>query len=286
MAVSIAMLLGVLGGSLAAQDRTLQRALASLPAAQRSFRIDSFGLPPGESYARAAAQARSALALLTPRPPLAVTSFTSLEVGGELVRLAGVDSLERLARLVSGRWPRTCVPARCEVVQVGYGGRAVLAQPGLRLVRVGSAVLPDRDAFGGSLTTTPSTAEPRRPVLLLTASAASFEALPALAGFYHTSSWIAPLDPARVQIWQVPALFARESAVQARLAADGSTFQLSGPDAALSAAQQSARLAAQRIVLVGGEISALLLGFAFVAAVGLRRGLANESRRQIGRAHV
>jgi hypothetical protein len=36
-------------------------------------------------------------------------------------------------------------------------------------------------------------------------------------------------------------------------------------------------------VLVGGEISALLLGFAVITAIGLRRGLANERRRLFAR---
>ena len=62
-------------------------------------------------------------------------------------------------------------------------------------------------------------------------------------------------------------------------ARDGDTFELTGPDAALLAAPRQGHVAAQRMVLVGGEISALLLGFALVAAIGLRRGVWNESRR-------
>ncbi len=284
VAVAITMLVGVLGGSVAAQDRTLQRALAELPASQRSYRIDSFGLPAGEPFASVDRQARASLALLTSRPPLVVTSFSTLNVGGESVRLAGIDGLDRLARLVSGRWPRVCDPARCEVVQVGsHGGRPVLSEAGINLVRVGVVTLPDRTVFGGSLTTTSSTAQAAHLELLLTSGAGSFEHLPALGYFYRTYSWIAPIDPRQVQIWQLGGILRRESDVQAQLGAASYTFQLSGPDTALLAAQGDARVAAQRIVLVGGEISALLLGFAFVAAVGLRRGVANERRRLAGR---
>src|SRR2546423_14760066 len=37
------------------------------------------------------------------------------------------------------------------------------------------------------------------------------------------------------------------------------------------------------MVLIGGEVSTLLLGFALVCAIGLRRGLAAERRRLLGR---
>ena len=75
-------------------------------------------------------------------------------------------------------------------------------------------------------------------------------------------------------------ILAGESAAQALLAAaGGDTYSLTGADAALQSAQRDGRVASQRMVLVGGEISALLLGFALVAAVGLRRGVWNEARR-------
>ncbi len=45
VAATTAMLLGVTGGSLVARDRAVVRALTSLPAADRGFRVDAFGLP-------------------------------------------------------------------------------------------------------------------------------------------------------------------------------------------------------------------------------------------------
>src|SRR4051812_18937207 len=47
---AVASLVGVAGGSLAARDRAVQRAVAALPASQRSFRVDAFGLAPGQDY--------------------------------------------------------------------------------------------------------------------------------------------------------------------------------------------------------------------------------------------
>src|SRR5205807_4634415 len=60
-------------------------------------------------------------------------------------------------------------------------------------------------------------------------------------------------------------------------------YELSGPDAALTDASAKGRITAQRMVLIGGEVSTLLLGFALVCATGLRRGLAAERRRLLER---
>jgi FtsX-like permease family len=279
VAAAVAALAGVVGGSLVAQDKTLQRQLAALPPSERSFRVDSFGLPGGATYAAADRQVRTALARLTARAPYRLTSFRTLNIGGELVRLAALDGLPQIARLVSGRWPRECTPARCEVVQVGRGGGASLDSGGIHLVRVGIAEVPAEGVFGESLSTSSDVAQQRHTYLLLANGAASFERLPTFADLFRTYSWIAPLDPSHLHIWQVAGILARESGVQGVLERDGDTYQLTGPDAALLAARQDGHVASERMVIVGGEISALLLGFALVAAIGLRRGVWNESRR-------
>src|SRR5205823_2513709 len=68
VAASNAILVGVIGGSLIARDRAVQRAVAALPPPERSFRVDAFGLPPDQDYARADRTVRAALAPLSPRP--------------------------------------------------------------------------------------------------------------------------------------------------------------------------------------------------------------------------
>ncbi len=279
VAAAVAALAGVVGGSLVAQDKTLQRQIGALPSSERSFRVDSFGLPVGMSYAAADKQVQTALAPLTAQAPYRLTSFRTLNIDGELVRLAALDGLASTARLVSGRWPSECTPARCEVVQVGSGGSASLDSGGIHLVRVGFADVPAAGVFGESLSTASDVAQQRHTYLLLANGAAAFERLPAFADLFRTYSWIAPLDPAHLHIWQVGGILAGESGVQAVLERDGDTYQLTGPDAALLSARQDGHVASERMVIVGGEISALLLGFALVAAIGLRRGVWNESRR-------
>jgi ABC-type antimicrobial peptide transport system permease subunit len=270
VAAATALLAGVLGGGLAARDRALQRSLAALSPQARSFQVSSYDLPFGKTYAQADRSARAALALVTPQRPRAATFFPTLRIDRQLVNLGGLDDPQSALRLVAGRWPAECRPARCEVVQVGSGSTPRLDEGGIHLVRVGYA-RPASTALGLTRTAPP---------LLLASSAAAFEHLPAFVGISRNHLWTAPLDPSGVHVWQVSRILADESAAQALLAAaGGDTYTLTGADASLQDAQRDGRVSSQRMVLVGGEISALLLGFALVAAVGLRRGVWNEARR-------
>src|SRR5215472_17524952 len=82
LAVAVAMLTAVVGGSVEARDRAVQQAIADLPLSQRAFRIDLFNLPFGENYARADSTARAALGRLTRSPLLSGTFLRELRVGG------------------------------------------------------------------------------------------------------------------------------------------------------------------------------------------------------------
>ena len=278
LAVAVAMLTAVVGGSVEARDRAVQQAIRDLPLSQRAFRVDLFNLPFGQDYAKADATARESLGRLTRAPLLAGTFLRPLRVGGGLVQLASVAGLDRIARLESGRLPRRCTPAACEVVQLGPGTRTSWREDGINLVRVGVVELPDRAAFGDALQAIAEN-NGERPTILLAPGAAAFDRLPAFGGIYRAYSWVAPVDPRGIQSWQISSLLDRESQEQTRLSSISDLYALSGPDAALLDAQSRGRSTSARMVLIGGEVSALLLGFALVAAMGLRRGLANEQRR-------
>src|SRR5262249_61928445 len=66
---------------------------------------------------------------------------------------------------------------------------------------------------------------------------------------------------------------------QAALATADPSFTLTGPDSALLDAKDRGDTYAQRMLLIGGSVAGLTLGFAFLAAAGLRRGLRSEQRR-------
>jgi hypothetical protein len=284
IAAATAMLVGVFGGSLIAQDRLLQRSVEELPVSQRTFRVDLIGLPGERSYAESDRVARRALAPLTPAQPLRVVYFRDAWLDSEFVRLVAADRLARVVRLQSGRLPRTCSPAACEVVQIGNRGRPVLSEGGINLVRVGIGELRDPAVYGPAFSGLRRLRAQRSIVtstVLLPPDAASFQRIPALQLLFQVRSWVAPIDPSALHSWQIDDVLRRESQAQTTLEQTDLAFSFSGPDAALIAARDSGKASAQRMVLIGGGVSALLLGFALVAAISLRRGLALERRRLV-----
>jgi hypothetical protein len=130
--------------------------------------------------------------------------------------------------------------------------------------------------FGDISATAASVAQP--PKLLLARDVQALQQLPVLAPFYRVYSWVSPLSVNQLHTWDIARVLARESRAQTRLSADPA-FRLGGPDAALLDAQRRGTVAARRLLLVGGETSALLLGFAIIAAIGLGRGLKRERLR-------
>jgi hypothetical protein len=286
VAAAAAMLVGVLGGSLLARERTLQRALAQIQPAERTFHADLVGLPIQQRYARMDRAASAALSGLSRRQPLRVGYFRDYWLDGEFVRLVGIDRLRDYVRLRSGRFPRSCRPSACEVLQIGEQGRRALNEGAIHLVRVGTADLGNVSMFGPAfqrLSQYRAQASLVRSTVLLSPDSSSFERLPALQLLQRVRSWIAPIVPSAIHSWQIDSLIERESQVQTALAPADTSFTLSGPDQVLLDARDRGRISAQRMILIGGWASALLLGFAMVAAVGLRRSLANERARLLQR---
>jgi hypothetical protein len=282
IAAATAMLVGVLGSSLIAQDRVLQRSVEELPASERTFRVDLIGLPGERSYAESDRVARNALGALAPASPLRVVYFRDSWLDGEFVRLVAADGLADLVRLRSGRLPRVCRPAACEVVQIGSRGRRVLREGGVNLVRVGVGELQDPAVYGpafSGLRRLRAQHSVVQSVVLMPPAATSFQRIPALQLLFQVRSWVAPIDPSTIHSWQMDDLLHRQSQAQTRLEQTDLSFAFSGPDAALTAARASGKASAQRMVMIGGGISTLMLGFALVAAISLRRGLAIERRR-------
>ncbi|MFL5946714.1 MAG: FtsX-like permease family protein [Gaiellaceae bacterium] len=276
-AVAFAMLVAVLGASLVARQQSLERALRDLPETERGFRVDRFGLPLDQRAYRAVdRRARRALASLGGGATRRVIVFRELRIAGERVEIGAADELPGLLDVRSGRLPRACNSRECEVVQIGNGGSERLAEGGVRLRRVGIARLHDAALFGDVSAAAVGAAEP--PTLLLARDLAALQELPSLRPFYRVYSWVSPLDVERLHTWDIGGVLRDESRTQAILAADPA-FRLSGPDAALLDAQRRGQTAERRLLLVGGATSALLLGFAVLAAMGLRRGLLSERRR-------
>lgn len=286
VSLATAMLVTVFGVSLIARDRSVQGAIGSLPTEERSFRVDLVGLAVQQPYTRVDHAARAALAPISTAEPRRVTFFRDFWLDREFVRLAGIDSLGAHVTLLSGRLPSRCTPRACEVLQLGRSGRRLLHEGDITLVRVGVAELRDPAAFGlafQDLSQYRAQQSLVRSTVLLAPSASSFERLPAFQLLFRVHSWVLPIDPESVHTWQLDDILNRESNAQNRLRSDDPAFTLTGPDQALLDARRTGEVSGNRMVLIGGAASTLLLGFALVAAFGLRRSLASERYRLLQR---
>lgn len=278
IAAGAAMLAAVLGGSLLARDRSLERATTRIAPSDRAVRALWFGIPAQDaSRAQLDGWATSALGGFGDVTRAMVYRETSVD--SRLFDLAAVDGVKRFVRVTSGRLPRTCTPAHCEVVQLAGTGQ-LPDLPGLRLVRVGTAKLASALPFGTILTRESTSAlvrsavsyhAPPSPPFLLAEGVTSTANIPALSFQYRSYAWVADLDPKRVHPWSASRFGGNVERARAELASRSAQFDVTAPTAAVAKALDDSRVAGRRLLLIGGEAAALLLAFTVLAATRLRR---------------
>ncbi len=290
IAAGTAVVFGVLGGTTVAQDRAVAQAIERIPVGSRSVRAVWFGVPgqAEESQPTLDRRVRAALAPIGLGRPVSLVLFRESTLAGRFVGLGAVDGLAPFVELESGRLPRRCTAARCEVVRL-RGRGAIPNAPGLRLLEVGTATLRSRALFGDFLAPTdnalgraqvsPSIAQavryhrPAPPPLLLAEGVAELASAPALANAYRSYAWVSSLGEGQPRLWQIDSVAWATARARSELQAHSSSFDLVAPTEELREAQQASRAAGRRLLLVGGESAALLFAFAVLAALGLRRDL-------------
>ena len=254
--------------AVAVQDRAVQRTLGGLAASDRAVQVNWSGVPAqsGLSLVQLDRIARSALRPVLHRPPFAVLVFRQATWGGAYVNLGAVDGLSRWLVLRSGRLPRTCTPARCELVQIG-GAPVAPKLPGVHVV--GRATF----RAGAPLAAYFAASGAKRPPILLADGVRGFARvpLPDAALIARTAGWIVPVPPGAVHEWEIPAFQRRIDVAQDRLESATDLFSLSAPTDTLRSIRATTRVAGERLLIVGGDAAILLLGFAVLAATRLRR---------------
>jgi hypothetical protein len=253
------------GDTVAAQ--TVRTAVRQLPPGERSITVLGTGTIYSPTEAAAFDQlVRQQLGLLSRAPVHHEVVFHQLSLNGATFFLGGVDDLAGAVHLVSGRLPRSCPPGRCEVVALGGDHQAALvrAAASLGVVVVGQARRTDPAVLDGDL-------DPGRVPLLLGDGAARVAQLSSLSLFARTYGWVTSLDVERVIALGVPGYVRRSTEVADTVIARVGGAGIVNPDAVLTAQDHRASLSARRFGLLGGTAAVLLLGFAVVAAVSLRR---------------
>jgi hypothetical protein len=275
----------VLGGSLVAQDRSVARALARVPPAERALTVSyaDLGVPRrGVDRRSLEPLVRRVLARLESGDPTRVVQYKLLRIGGTLVNLAAMDGAQRWMRLQSGRFPRTCSPSRCEVVRLGGSG-PLPSVAGIRLVEVGAGALTSPAPFGQLPGATQQLGESfgleEEPPFVVAEGFDELADLEALRSLYRTYVWVVPLEPDSVHPWEIDA-FARDvTRGRSALTSRSLNLDLVSPVDELKAARERGSVAGRRLLLVGGQVVALLLAFAVLAAASLRRDVQAAWRR-------
>ncbi len=296
LAAAAAVLATVHVGVTIATDRATAQAVERIPADGRSIRAVWFGVPSGEgeSLPILDRQVRDVFAGLPLAGPVSLALVRESTVEGEFVGLTGVDGLAPHVILRSGRLPRLCRPERCEVLRLRGEGRLPSA-PGLRIVEVGTGTLRSRQLFGDFLEPTDrATADavlapalrragryhrPELPPLVVAEGTSTLASSPVLGRTYRSYAWVWPLAPGAPRLWEIDRLIDRVERARIELAAYSRSFAVDAPQEELRAVQESATISGRRLLLVGGEVAALLLAFAVLAARSMRRDLEAARRR-------
>jgi hypothetical protein len=291
IAAASALLATTYAGSLVARDRSVAASLASLPPDVRAIRLASINVSPDE-YAALDTRARETLEPLLHREPVATVLYRESTIAGSYLGLGAVDGLGPWIDLRSGRLPHACTRERCEVVQL-RGGGGIPNVPGLRLVPVGRGKLVSTALFGDGIAPAKNglrAAElseqyqrasryhlPAPPPLVLAEGVAPLIRSPVLLG-YRTYGWVVPIASGDAHAWSIDELLREIEQARSTLQSVSPSFDLRAPEGELRALDDASTVAGRRLLLLGGQASALLLAFAVLAATRLRRD--SEAARQ------
>jgi hypothetical protein len=253
-------------------EGVLDAAVAGLPAGERSVTVATFGLPPPAQVAQLDTLVRRELPRLGAGPVRRELLYRELsDTHRNTVVLGGVDDLRAAVRLVSGRLPASCTPARCEVVLALPADAPATSRPpdldaSLGVAVVGSVRLTDPLLLSGTFT--PASGAP----LMLGDGVERVGAISALGAFGRTIGWVTPLDLARVRSLGVDAWVDAATATADQFArTTNDALTVTAPVDVLRSQHDRAVTNAQRFTLLGATGSVLLLGAAVVGGAALRR---------------
>ena len=280
VAAAAGALAAIAAGSLVAQDRSVERRVASIPGSQRAV-VATWGgtsIDPADAWPHLDRAAVTALAGVDRRPPERVAIFPEKVAAGTAFNLGAIDGLSRWVTVTSGRLPRRCSATACEVVQAG--GRRTTEFPGIRVV--GRVTLRPDSPLAPYLTRSSG-------VLLLGDDVPALARVAPLEGTFHSFGWVlplvdsplgdSPLRPSTVHAWRLRPLLGDAARADAALRARSQAFDVTLPTAELEAARSTAHVAGRRLLLIGGGAVALLLAFAALVAARARPWASAVARR-------
>ena len=294
-ATTVSGVIGALGT--AAEDQSIQDALAGLDLADRSLQVTGYEF----SGDNAAALDDGALAAFKPAGAIAAAPERGLifrrvrdgTVPYDL-QLVAVDGAGRWLELADGRAPSPCDGKRCEGVLVSNAALpddlpATLHIGALEVHLVGRARLTSPVPLGhldergpvqaGIDTDHPTTAAEVPPALLLVDGVRAAASAGGVTAIGRTYLWTAPLHTELVHPWSLEALTGPLAEARRILADRGPTLTMVAPTQAIDDQLARAAVNGGRLLLVGALGVSILIAFAAYAALLGRRDLALELER-------
>jgi len=276
IAVGAATLAVATGGSVAVQDRSVQRSFAELTPSDRAVQAVWSGVPAQSDLSEAALNraATQTMREVTGETPAVVMLFREANYGDAVITLGAVDRLRQWVVLRSGRLPQSCSASRCELLQIGGAGR-LPHSPLLKVV--GDGVLRDASPFAAYFS-----ARPRGQTPILVANGVTGLRrlpLPDADLIARTYGWIVPITPRSLHEWELDAFRGRVDRASSQLGVRNELFSITAPLERLGEIHDRARVAGRRLLLVGGDVALLLFGFVVFAATRTRRDSEAVERR-------
>jgi hypothetical protein len=268
VAISAGTLVTVLAGSLAVQDRAVSQAIAMLAPPARTVEVTWVGSSGSRAQRWQVLDRRvnASMRRVSHRPPAAAMTYREMRLDGVLARLGAVDDAGSWLRLESGRLPRPCTPARCELLQLGSGGKQTPNLAPFR--RVGRATLRPRSPLRHFLDARGSSS---RSNVFVAEDVDGLSALPEFEGFFRAYSWIVPLSSHDLHSWEIDDFSSAVVQTRAQLQAASPLFDLTAPVERLAQVRRAGETSGERLLLVGGQCAVLVLAFALLAASRGRR---------------
>jgi MFS family permease len=287
IAVAAATLAAVFGSALIAQDRKTQQSLEAMPPDLRSVRVNWLSVgSQAEPYDRLDATVRRELRPVLGTEPIRTLLYREATILGSFISLGAVDDLSSWSVADDGRTPRTCSPSHCEVLVLRGSGR-IPSGPGLRLTPVGRGRLTSSLLFGDAIPPTKNAIakarlspilqrarryhQPDPPPLVLAEGVRELSASPRLDQYYRTYGWVTPIEREHVHPWSIASLAKRIEKMRAAIQESSFGFEVQAPVDELKSTAEANRLAGRRLLLLGGQASALFFAFVIVVATRFRR---------------
>ncbi|WP_285616608.1 hypothetical protein [Kineosporia sp. NBRC 101677] len=246
-------------------DETLGRALAELPAGQRSAIVSFNGILDRSELDAMDAVARDQLPALTHGPIRRQLIYRALADGtGTDFALAATDDLPAAVRLVEGRLPRGCAPQHCEVVAVlaTSGARPEVADLGLKIV--GTVERSDPLLLSGTFEVGDET------TMLLADGVPEAGALSSFEVIGRTQGWVGELDRGVISSQGAEGWSRTADAVADAVVRHRPGTALTIPRNEVRGELGRASASAQRFGLLAGGCGLLLLGAAVIGGAALR----------------